>query len=42
MKKRSLKTAQRCLFAAAVMALVTVGSASAQNKAIGFTKGNAI
>ncbi|HEY5256327.1 MAG TPA: RidA family protein [Acidobacteriaceae bacterium] len=39
MKKRSLKTAQRCLLAAAVMALGTVGSASAQNKAIGFTKG---
>lgn len=39
MKKRRLETAQRCLLATAVMALVTLGSASAQNKAIGFTKG---
>jgi 2-iminobutanoate/2-iminopropanoate deaminase len=39
MKKRRLETAQRCLLATAVIALVTLGSASAQNKAIGFTKG---
>ena len=39
MKKRRLETAQRCLLATAVMVLVTLGSASAQNKAIGFTKG---
>ena len=39
MKMRRLETAQRCLLATAVMALVTLGSASAQNKAIGFTKG---
>ena len=39
MKNRRLETAQRCLLATAVMALVTMGSASAQNKAIGFTKG---
>lgn len=39
MNKRRLETAQRCLLATAVMALVTLGSASAQNKAIGFTKG---
>ena len=38
MKNRRLETAQRCLLATAVMALVTLGSASAQNKAIGFTK----
>lgn len=40
MKKRRLEIAQRCLLATAVMALVTMGSASAQNKAIGFTSGN--
>lgn len=39
MKKRRLETAQRWLLGAAVMVLVTLGSASAQNKAIGFTKG---
>ncbi len=39
MKKGRLETAQRCLLATAVMALVALGSASAQNKAIGFTKG---
>jgi len=39
MKNRRLEIVQRGLLAAAVMALVTVGSASAQNKAIGFTKG---
>ncbi len=39
MKKRRLETVQRCLLATAVVALVTMGSASAQNKAVGFTKG---
>lgn len=39
MKLRRLETGKRCLLAAAIMALVTVGSAAAQNKAIGFTKG---
>ena len=36
---RMEKTILRCLLATAVMALVTLGSASAQNKAIGFTNG---
>ncbi|MGO8719713.1 MAG: RidA family protein [Acidobacteriaceae bacterium] len=39
MKKRRLETAQRGLLATAVMVLVTLGSASAQNKAVGFTRG---
>lgn len=39
MKKRPLEIAQRCLLAITVMAFVTLGSASAQNKAIGFTNG---
>jgi 2-iminobutanoate/2-iminopropanoate deaminase len=39
MQNRLSKTAQRCLMGTAVMALVTLGGASAQNKAIGFTKG---
>lgn len=39
MKMRRLETVQRCLLATAVMAFVTLGSASAQNKSIGFTRG---
>lgn len=40
MKKEYLRTATRCLTLAALAAFVTLGSASAQNRAIGFTPGN--
>ncbi len=41
MKKKFLRTAMRCcLTLAALTAFVTLGSASAQNRAIGFTAGN--
>jgi 2-iminobutanoate/2-iminopropanoate deaminase len=40
MKKEYLRTAMRCLTLAALTAFVTLGSASAQHRAIGFTPGN--
>jgi 2-iminobutanoate/2-iminopropanoate deaminase len=40
MKKEYLRTALRALTLAALTAFVTLGSASAQNRAIGFTPGN--
>jgi 2-iminobutanoate/2-iminopropanoate deaminase len=39
MKMKRLEIGQRCLLGIAVMILVTLGSAAAQNKAIGFTPG---